>query len=101
MMIHFVGLEHLDKPGVLLFPKIKVCLDCGLSRFRLGSFSVSNIENACREGRRAMSIPLLFKASHHQSHTEIAGDNNPCHQHLSESTLTDDEIAITPCAGNY
>jgi hypothetical protein len=33
MMIHFRGLEHLDKPGVLLFPKIEVCLDCGLSRF--------------------------------------------------------------------
>ena len=33
MMIHFRGLEHLDKPGVLLFPEIRVCLGCGLSRF--------------------------------------------------------------------
>jgi hypothetical protein len=33
-----------------------------------------------------------------QSHPEIGGDN-ACYQHLSESitTLTNDEIAITPC----
>jgi hypothetical protein len=33
MMIHFPGLKHLANPGVLVFPKIFVCLDCGLSRF--------------------------------------------------------------------
>jgi hypothetical protein len=50
MMIHFLGLEHLDKPGVLLFPKIEVCLDCGLSRFtvpetELASIAKSKLEN--------------------------------------------------------
>jgi hypothetical protein len=29
MMIHFAGLRNIDKPGVLLFPKLSVCLDCG------------------------------------------------------------------------
>jgi hypothetical protein len=29
MLIHFVGLKNLDKPGVWLFPKLLVCLDCG------------------------------------------------------------------------
>ena len=33
MMIHVSGLKHLDNPGVLTFPKIVVCLDCGASRF--------------------------------------------------------------------
>jgi hypothetical protein len=33
MMIHVSGLKHLDNPGVLAFPKIVVCLDCGASRF--------------------------------------------------------------------
>jgi hypothetical protein len=29
MIIHFTGLENVNKPGVLLFPKVLVCLDCG------------------------------------------------------------------------
>jgi hypothetical protein len=33
MNIHFRGLRNIDKPGVLVFPKVLVCLDCGCSRF--------------------------------------------------------------------
>jgi hypothetical protein len=33
MMIHFSGLKHLANPGVLVFPRVSVCLDCGSSRF--------------------------------------------------------------------
>jgi len=29
MLIHFGGLKNLDKPGVLVFPTLLVCLDCG------------------------------------------------------------------------
>ena len=29
MLIHFRGLKNLDKPGVWVFPKLLVCLDCG------------------------------------------------------------------------
>ena len=32
IMIHFGGIKNLDKPGVLLFPKLLVCLDCGFLR---------------------------------------------------------------------
>jgi hypothetical protein len=31
--IHFRGIKNLDKPGVLVFPNILVCMDCGFSRF--------------------------------------------------------------------
>jgi hypothetical protein len=31
--IHFPGLKNLDKPTVLVFPKVLVCLDCGFSWF--------------------------------------------------------------------
>jgi hypothetical protein len=34
MILHFRGLKNLDKSGVLLFPNLQVCLDCGFSRFR-------------------------------------------------------------------
>jgi hypothetical protein len=33
MMIHFSGIKHVDKPGVLGFPKVSVCMDCGFSGF--------------------------------------------------------------------
>jgi hypothetical protein len=35
MMIHFPGLEVLDNPGVLTFPKVTVCFSCGLTGFVL------------------------------------------------------------------
>jgi len=35
IMIHFSGLKHLSNPGVLVFPRLLVCLDCGVSQFAL------------------------------------------------------------------
>ena len=31
--IHFTGLRNIDNPGLLVFPKLLVCLNCGFSRF--------------------------------------------------------------------
>lgn len=31
--IHFQGLRNIDHPAILIFPKILVCLDCGMSHF--------------------------------------------------------------------
>ena len=33
MVLHFNGMKSLDRPGVLIFPKVLVCLDCGFSQF--------------------------------------------------------------------
>lgn len=33
--IHFPGSENLDKPTVLAFPELMVCLDCGFVEFLL------------------------------------------------------------------
>jgi hypothetical protein len=33
--VHFSGLKDLDKPAVLVFPKLSVCLDCGFTEFTL------------------------------------------------------------------
>jgi hypothetical protein len=32
-MIHFSGLKNLDKLPVMVFPKVLVCLDCGVTEF--------------------------------------------------------------------
>jgi hypothetical protein len=29
MVIHLTGLKNVNNPGVLLFPHVLVCLDCG------------------------------------------------------------------------
>jgi hypothetical protein len=33
--IHFPGRKGLDKPAVLVFPKLVVCLDCGFTQFTI------------------------------------------------------------------
>jgi hypothetical protein len=33
--IHFPGLKGLDKPIVWVFPKLVVCLDCGVTEFSI------------------------------------------------------------------
>lgn len=33
--IHFPGLRGLDKPTVLVFPELVVCLDCGFTEFEV------------------------------------------------------------------
>lgn len=33
MIIRFRGLKKVDVPGVWVFPKLSVCLDCGFSHF--------------------------------------------------------------------
>lgn len=33
--MHFPGLEGLDMPIVWAFPKIEVCLECGLAEFQI------------------------------------------------------------------
>jgi len=33
--IHFPGPMSLDEPGFFVFPKLWVCLDCGLTQFTL------------------------------------------------------------------
>ena len=33
IMLHVCGPTHAIKPGVLTFPQILVCLNCGASRF--------------------------------------------------------------------
>jgi hypothetical protein len=43
MVIHFSGLKNLDKPGVWLFPKLLVCLDCGCSHLTVPEKELASI----------------------------------------------------------
>jgi hypothetical protein len=41
MMIHFSGLRTIDNPGILVFPRVLVCLDCGSVQFILAETELS------------------------------------------------------------
>ena len=58
IMVHFSGRKHLENPGVLTFPKMLVCLDCGSTRFRIAETEL----NSLREG----NAPLT--AAEHTQH---------------------------------
>jgi len=49
MLIHFPGLKNIDKPGVLLFPKLLVCLDCGSSRFNVSETELASVAKGVRD----------------------------------------------------
>ena len=35
MAVHFPGIEGLNKPIVWIYPRISVCLDCGMAQFMI------------------------------------------------------------------
>jgi hypothetical protein len=45
IMIHFKGPVLIDNPGVLAFPKILVCMDCGASRFTTSDAELRELRN--------------------------------------------------------
>lgn len=33
--VHLLGLENVDKPAVMIFPRLLTCIDCGFTEFRM------------------------------------------------------------------
>jgi hypothetical protein len=44
MFIHVSGLKNLDKPGVWVFEKLLVCLNCGGSKFTVPAKELASIQ---------------------------------------------------------
>lgn len=49
--IHFRGLEHLEKPPVLVYPKLVICLHCGFTEFTLPEGELRALANAAAGAR--------------------------------------------------
>ena len=45
MNIHFPGRKGLDKPVVWVFPKLQVCLGCGLTRLTIPEAELRRLEH--------------------------------------------------------
>ncbi len=50
--IHFPGLRNADKPGVFVFPRLLVCLDCGFSSFVTPELELARLAEVAPEPMR-------------------------------------------------
>ena len=57
MMIHFSGRKHLLKPGVLIFPEMVVCLDCGATRLTIPEGTLESLRDENTSLTTAESYP--------------------------------------------
>ena len=48
MILHFRGLENINDPGVLAFPKVLICLDCGFSQFTASTTELVELARGTR-----------------------------------------------------
>jgi hypothetical protein len=46
IMIHFSGLRHLANPGLLTFPTVSICLECGFSWFTVPKTELASLAGA-------------------------------------------------------
>ena len=60
MMIHFSGRKHLENPGVLTFPRMVVCLDCGSARFRIAETELNLLREGNAPSTAMEHTPLLL-----------------------------------------
>jgi hypothetical protein len=51
--IHLPGLKNLDQPAVFVFPKLLICLDCGLVEFTLSESEVLLVATGAQAFRPA------------------------------------------------
>jgi hypothetical protein len=61
VMIHLSGLKSIDRPGVLVFPKVLVCLDCGFSRFTIPGTDLALLADVIRGLRPQPSNGVLAR----------------------------------------
>jgi hypothetical protein len=51
MMVHHGGLKNLNNSGVVLFPKVLVCLACGFSQFTVPKSELALLATTAPSGR--------------------------------------------------
>lgn len=54
--VHFPGLKGLDKPIVWVFPKLLVCLECGLTEFAVPNAELHVLRDGTAGGRLAVAV---------------------------------------------
>jgi hypothetical protein len=55
IIIHLPGLKNVDNPGVWVFPKLLVCLDCGFARFTVQRAELALLADGLHSGEQICS----------------------------------------------
>lgn len=71
--IHFSGIEGLDKPLVWVFPKLLVCLECGLTQFVAPEETLREL----REGAVQLKKPANVVSELRQLRPADRGSHSP------------------------
>jgi hypothetical protein len=58
--IHFPNWKGLDKPTVLVFPRLVVCLDCGVTEFTIPEAELHRLRQDDAEQRSGISPQSSF-----------------------------------------
>lgn len=56
--IHFAGLKNIDRPSIFVFPKVVVCLDCGLSHFTIAETELALLVRGEVESKDPVTAPV-------------------------------------------
>jgi hypothetical protein len=51
MIVHFPGLEGLEKPIVWVFPKLLVCMDCGFTEFAIPETELASLASGMEKSK--------------------------------------------------
>jgi len=54
LLVHFGGRKNWEKPGVWLFPRLLVCLDCGFLQSTVPAPELESLAAGTLENRREM-----------------------------------------------
>ena len=54
LLVHFEGRENLDKPGVWVFPRLLVCLDCGFLQSTVPAPQLASLVAGSPDSERAV-----------------------------------------------
>jgi hypothetical protein len=55
MIVHYSGLKNVDNPGVMLYPKLSFCLDCGFAQFTVAESELALLVATPPRGRLTMA----------------------------------------------
>jgi len=74
------GLENLNKPCVLAFPKLTICYDCGFAEFVLDGIERNELHDYRTDGKHIVTICASCKRIHQESGSWSTLDDHVRHK---------------------
>jgi hypothetical protein len=68
MLVHFGGFKNLNKPGVLVYPRLLVCLQCGFAQTTIPASELAQLaaENPTRTRAAGAGVESIVPSADQQ-----------------------------------